>query len=64
MDPFYFTFVTIQRKKYQYKYSRVLLLPTRGVLLSVFWMAMILMMYSVSGLRSEQRKGKLLFFHT
>lgn len=39
------------------EYSRVLTLPTRGVLLCVFWMAMILMMYSVDGLRSEERNN-------
>lgn len=36
------------------KYSRVLILPTRGILLYGLWMAMILMMYSVDGLRPEE----------
>lgn len=36
------------------KYSRVLILPTRGILLYGFWMAVILMIYSVDGLRPEE----------
>lgn len=36
------------------KYSRVLILPSKGVLLYGFWRAVILMIYSVDGLRPEE----------
>lgn len=36
------------------EYSRVLILPTSGVLLYGVWRAVILMIYSVDGLRPEE----------
>lgn len=47
-------FVFNIKAKYS-EYLRVLIFPTRGVLLCPFWMTIILMMYSVAGFRAEQK---------